>query len=173
LFIVYLAVPNEQYLLGFVLERSPTKMQATLAALMASTAPFEPQPSTPKPATSSRKSVPRYRPHSCAAHSALSRRVQHSASDSDDSGDDDSGAPDSFVPDPQVCREFGITAMTLWRWTNDAALCFPPPIEIRKRNFRSRSALEEFKTRMIARGTAACNERSTKRETGPRSSARR
>ena len=73
----------------------------------------------------------------------------------DDSGDDDSGAPDSFVPDPQVCREFGITAMTLWRWTNDAALRFPPPIEIRKRNFRSRRALEEFKTRMIARGAAA------------------
>ena len=130
-------------------------MQATLAALMAGTAPFEPQPSTPTPATSSEKSVPRYRPHSCAAHSPSPRRVQHSASNSDDSGHDDSGTPDNFVPDPQVCREFGITAMTLWRWTNDAALCFPPPIEIRKRNFRSRRTLEEFKERMVAQAIKA------------------
>jgi hypothetical protein len=26
---------------------------------------------------------------------------------------------DEFVPDPKVCKEFGITAMTLWRWDHD------------------------------------------------------
>jgi predicted DNA-binding transcriptional regulator AlpA len=57
--------------------------------------------------------------------------------------------PDKLVPDPVVWREFGITSMTLYRWTNDAKLNFPPPIKIRKKNFRSRAALEQFKTRMM------------------------
>jgi hypothetical protein len=57
--------------------------------------------------------------------------------------------PDEFVPDPTVCREFGITAMTLWRWSNDPELGFPPRVEIRKRNFRSRRALEAFKNRLM------------------------
>jgi hypothetical protein len=54
-----------------------------------------------------------------------------------------------LVPDPQVCREFGVTSMTLWRWDEDPALNFPPPIRIRKRKFRSRRALDEFKHRMM------------------------
>lgn len=66
-----------------------------------------------------------------------------------------SDAPDSLVPDPQVWREFGISPMTGWRWTRDPTLGFPPPIKIRTRCFRSRRALEEFKRRMVARGTAA------------------
>jgi predicted DNA-binding transcriptional regulator AlpA len=59
---------------------------------------------------------------------------------------------DELVPDPKVQREFGITAMTLWRWTKDPELSFPPPIKIRERNHRSRRAIEEFKARMIQRG---------------------
>jgi hypothetical protein len=57
--------------------------------------------------------------------------------------------PDEFVPDPQVQKEFNITLMTLWRWTRDPELSFPPPIRVRNRNFRSRRALEEFKARMV------------------------
>jgi hypothetical protein len=57
--------------------------------------------------------------------------------------------PDEFVPDTNVCREFGITAMTLWRWDHDERLRFPPAIKIRRRNFRSRRALEEFKAAAI------------------------
>jgi predicted DNA-binding transcriptional regulator AlpA len=57
--------------------------------------------------------------------------------------------PDELVPDPVVWKEFGITSMTLYRWTNDAKLNFPPPIKIRTKNFRSRRALEEFKGRML------------------------
>jgi hypothetical protein len=59
--------------------------------------------------------------------------------------------PDELVPDPQVWKEFGVTSMTLYRWTNDPDLGFPPAIKIRKRNFRSRRALEAFKRRMVAR----------------------
>ncbi len=58
-------------------------------------------------------------------------------------------APDHLVPDPAVCREFGISSMTLWRWSHDVALAFPPAVKIRNRCFRSRRALDEFKARMM------------------------
>jgi hypothetical protein len=64
-----------------------------------------------------------------------------------------SGTPDNLVPDPVVCAEFGVTAMTLWRWERDPELNFPPAIVIRKRKFRSRLALEAFKQRLIANAT--------------------
>ena len=57
--------------------------------------------------------------------------------------------PDNLIPDPVVCAEFGVTAMTLWRWTRDSELNFPPAIAIRNRNFRSRRQLEAFKARML------------------------
>jgi len=63
--------------------------------------------------------------------------------------------PDTLVPDPEVWKEFGVTSMTLYRWTNDRDLGFPPVIKIRQRNFRSRRALEAFKQRLIARALAA------------------
>jgi hypothetical protein len=57
--------------------------------------------------------------------------------------------PDNLIPDPVVCAEFGVTAMTLWRWTRDTELNFPPAISIRNRNFRSRKQLEAFKARLL------------------------
>jgi hypothetical protein len=59
--------------------------------------------------------------------------------------------PDNLIPDPIVCAEFGVTAMTLWRWTRDPDLNFPPAIAIRNRNFRSRKQLEAFKARMLSK----------------------
>jgi predicted DNA-binding transcriptional regulator AlpA len=56
---------------------------------------------------------------------------------------------------PQVCREFGITSMTLWRWDRDPELDFPPPVKIRKKNYRSRQQLEQFKQRMVNSAIAA------------------
>lgn len=60
--------------------------------------------------------------------------------------------PDALVPDPAVAREFGnVSLMTLWRWDHDPnmiALGWPPPIQIRKRNHRSRRALETLKQRL-------------------------
>ena len=61
--------------------------------------------------------------------------------------------PDTLVPDPQVQKEFGVTAMSIWRWDRDPELIklgWPPPIRIRSRKFRSRIALENFK-RVMAR----------------------
>ena len=62
--------------------------------------------------------------------------------------------PDELVPDPLVWREFGVTAMTGYRWTHDLALGFPPAIKIRTRNFRSRRALDEFKERITREAIA-------------------
>ena len=56
---------------------------------------------------------------------------------------------DQLIPDPIVWKELGVTSMTPWRYTRDPDLDFPPPIKIRNRNFRSRSALEAFKARML------------------------
>lgn len=65
---------------------------------------------------------------------------------------------DELVPDPQVAREFGVSLMTLWRWTHDASMNFPAPAKIRNRNYRSRRALDTYKRRVIQdaqRGKAA------------------
>jgi hypothetical protein len=59
---------------------------------------------------------------SAASPIPLSREVDNVA-------DEDVG---ELVPDPQVCREFQITSMTLWRWDHDPDLKFPPPIRIRR-----------------------------------------
>jgi hypothetical protein len=66
---------------------------------------------------------------------------------------DTQAAPDEYVPDPLVAKEFSVTLMTLWKWDHDERLAFPPPVmKIRGRNYRSRRAIEEFKTKMISRG---------------------
>jgi hypothetical protein len=79
------------------------------------------------------------------------RLVQHRSArrDDQDSGD----APDVLVPDPQVAREFGVSLMTLSRWTDDPKMNFPPPIKPSGRaggkNFRSRRMLESFKAALV------------------------
>jgi hypothetical protein len=80
-------------------------------------------------------------------HSA--RRNAGSDGEDGDSDSDDGGQPDELVPDPQVCREFNVSAMTLWRWDRDPALNFPARISIRGRNFRSRKQIEAFKRRLL------------------------
>ncbi len=63
------------------------------------------------------------------------------------------GEPDStldeLVPDPVVAKQFNVSLMTIWRWSHDPDLNFPPAVQIRKRNFRSRRALEAFKAGLI------------------------
>jgi hypothetical protein len=61
----------------------------------------------------------------------------------------DQQAFDEFVPDAKVAAEFGITLMSLWRWSKDPVLRFPPAVKIRERNFRSRRQLEQFKQRLL------------------------
>jgi hypothetical protein len=62
------------------------------------------------------------------------------------------GPPDELVPDPTVFKELNITAMTAWRWDSDSALIalgWPARIKIRRRNFRSRQQLEQFKAALV------------------------
>jgi hypothetical protein len=59
---------------------------------------------------------------------------------------------DEHVSDPQVCKEMSVSAMALWRWDHDEemiALGWPPPIVIKKRKYRSRKMLEQFKATML------------------------
>jgi hypothetical protein len=59
---------------------------------------------------------------------------------------------DQLVPDDKVREEFGdISEMGLWRWDHDPDLEFPPAIYIRRRKFRSRRMLEDFKRKLIRR----------------------
>jgi hypothetical protein len=67
--------------------------------------------------------------------------------------------PDELVPDPQVAREFNVTLMTLWRWDRDpklAELGWEPPVKIRKRNYRRRRPLENFKVALRNFGHHRC-----------------
>lgn len=57
--------------------------------------------------------------------------------------------PTELVPDPVVAKEFNVTPMTIWRWTGDASMGFPPPIKINGRNYRSRNHLENYKRKLI------------------------
>jgi predicted DNA-binding transcriptional regulator AlpA len=70
---------------------------------------------------------------------------------STDSSEDVADVVDTFVPDPQVWKELGISSMTGWRWQRDPDLNFPPRIQIRGRNFRSRKQLERWKAEMLRR----------------------
>jgi hypothetical protein len=61
---------------------------------------------------------------------------------------------DTLVPDAQGQKEFGVIAMSIWRWDRDPELTklgWPPPIRIRSRRYRSRIALENFKPVMVRR----------------------
>jgi hypothetical protein len=64
---------------------------------------------------------------------------------------------DTLVPDPVVAEEFHVTLMTMWRWDRDPtkiAFGWPPKIQIGKRNYRTRQALETFKQNLIAAALA-------------------
>jgi hypothetical protein len=135
-----------------------------LAAALMSSAAHPPQPEFKSSQAAQAKPVQRKGGWPPQQHSQPSRRRQHGSKrdvmsddgQADDDGDD-AGEPDELVPDPIVCREFNISAMTLWRWDRDpelAALGFPPPVTIRKRKFRIRKQLETFKRTMLRRAIA-------------------
>ena len=61
---------------------------------------------------------------------------------------------DVLVADTEVCRELGISSMTIHRYDQDErmiALGWPPKIKMRQRNYRSRRALEAFKAGLVRR----------------------
>jgi hypothetical protein len=80
----------------------------------------------------------------------LQMSAQHSSDDLDE-------RIDTFVADPDVARELDVSLMTIWRWDQTPELAvagWPPKIQIRKRNFRSRRQLEEFKKAMLKKAIA-------------------
>jgi hypothetical protein len=62
---------------------------------------------------------------------------------------------DHLVPNRQARGEFGVTAMTIWRWDRNPDLGFPPAIRINGRTYRSRQMLEAFKQRLLAQALKA------------------
>ena len=63
--------------------------------------------------------------------------------------------PDSpYFTAPQVMQRFGITEMTLWRWSRDDRLGFPQPMRIRNRKFYSVAEIEAWeRQKMEARAS--------------------
>ena len=54
----------------------------------------------------------------------------------------DTPGHDTLVPDPQVQKEFGVTAMSIWRWDRDLELIklgWPPPISFLPRRSLTRT----------------------------------
>lgn len=47
-----------------------------------------------------------------------------------------------LLPDPQVCKRYGVTSMTLYRWDKNASLGFPKPLVINRRKYRDVAELE-------------------------------
>ena len=57
---------------------------------------------------------------------------------------------EELVPDRQVAREFGgISAMSLWRWSRRPEMGFPRLVKMNGRNYRLRSEVESYKTRLV------------------------
>jgi hypothetical protein len=42
-----------------------------------------------------------------------------------------------LIPDPKVRRMLNISPPTLWRWTHNPAMGFPPRVQINGRNYRN------------------------------------
>ena len=71
---------------------------------------------------------------------------------------------DELIPDPQICRNYKITSMTLWRWRRNSKIDYPHPIKIGERNYVPRAADNAFRQRMIMR---SIEERSRNRARSP------
>jgi predicted DNA-binding transcriptional regulator AlpA len=137
----------------------------TKSALLASTAPHGGAVSAPAPKSSKMQAAAQAsaaRQHAARQRTpAPQRRAQRRPQDrgagrnAGEDGDDAAAAPpDQLVPDPTVCCEFGVTSMTLYRWTRDPKLGFPQPVKINSRCYRIRRELEEFKERLMRQAIA-------------------
>ena len=54
-----------------------------------------------------------------------------------------------LVPDVVIRSEFGVSAMSIFRWERDPSLDFPRPVIIRGRRYFIRDQIELFKDRLI------------------------
>jgi hypothetical protein len=71
--------------------------------------------------------------------------------------------PDDLLGSRAVCATFNVTDMTLWRWSRDPKVQFPPPdVVIRGRRYWRRDTIEATKRRLSE---------ATAETTGPRRAA--
>ncbi|MGY3690706.1 hypothetical protein ACVIGA_000786 [Bradyrhizobium sp. USDA 3240] len=65
--------------------------------------------------------------------------------------DDSTSPPDQWVAEQDVCAELSLTSMSFWRYDRDQKMMelgWPPAIRLNGRIYRSRRALDLFKTNM-------------------------
>lgn len=68
----------------------------------------------------------------------------------------DAADPGDLIADATCQRELDyISKVTLWKYSNDPKLNFPPVVKIWNRNYRSRKLFDEFKARLIAKANDA------------------
>ena len=68
---------------------------------------------------------------------------------------DDSKPERRYLPDPQVCRRYGVCAMTLWRWDHDPEMNFPKPMRVGRRKYRDEEELVAWERWCVASDAAA------------------
>lgn len=101
--------------------------------------------------------------HRRRTHRRTHRRAREGSAregegDGDDGGDpDDGGGSDDggFVTGPQLCRRYGVSEQSIWRWRHDPALDFPKPMTINRRNYWRLADLIEWERRRARRDAAA------------------
>jgi predicted DNA-binding transcriptional regulator AlpA len=49
-----------------------------------------------------------------------------------------------WLPDSQVCKRYGVSPMTLWRWDHNPEMNFPKPMRINRRKYRDEAELEAW-----------------------------
>jgi len=61
-----------------------------------------------------------------------------------------------YIPGPEVDRRYNISAMTRWRWGQNAELDFPQPLRVNGRQFFAEDELEAWERRQAALSGRAC-----------------
>jgi predicted DNA-binding transcriptional regulator AlpA len=51
---------------------------------------------------------------------------------------------ETLLTGPAVCKRYGVSAMTLWRWQRQSNLGFPAPLRINRRTYFRSSELENW-----------------------------
>ena len=54
-----------------------------------------------------------------------------------------------MIPNPALARELGVTTRTISRWLNNPKILLPRPIEINRRKYFERGAIEAWKVAFL------------------------
>ncbi len=57
--------------------------------------------------------------------------------------------PHRYLSAPQVCRRYGISDMTLWRWLRDEKMAFPEPMVRNRRRYFLEADLAEWERQRV------------------------